>query len=114
MNQTYLVVTAAIAGIVCGIASNHGFLQGQWLNLVLWGFVGAILGLFVNSRNSMLKTGTIFGIFLVLSFLYSGFQGTASVIPSFILLSIVLALLGALCGIVCAYVGFEGRKYLLK
>ncbi len=104
-NERYLFAMSAIVGIICGSMSNYGFLEGRWGNLVLWGLVGVFIGVCARTLRGASITGSLYGFFLVMSFLYVGYQGSAESIPSFILLSVFLSLLGSACGVVCAIVG---------
>ena len=114
LDERFLFVYSALFGIACGIASNHGILQGSWANLVFWGLIGVLLGIFAVNTRAMLIAGSIYGVFLVLTFLYVGYQGTAHSIPAFIGLSVVLAMVGAFCGLACMYIGSLIRKLLIQ
>jgi hypothetical protein len=103
MNRMYAV--AAAVGIVCGFISTRSLLAGTWWNVVFWALIGVSLGLFVHGRRDVRWTGIIYGIFLTLSFLLSGFQGTPDKLPEFFVLIAVLSIVGALCGWLVVFIG---------
>jgi hypothetical protein len=109
LDTKYLYACAAFFGIAAGYVSSHGVLEGSWTNLILWGLIGMILGIFAHDRKSILVTGAMYGFCLLVSFLFGGYQGSADSIRGFVMLSIVLSLIGILCGIVSVYLG---GKYL--
>ena len=103
------VLIASAAGVVCGYVCAHAFSLGWW-NVILWGVVGAVLGLFMKGKNEVMWTGLWFGFFLSLSYLLNGFQGTSDKLPFFILLSLVLSIVGAFGGWLAVFLGSKLRR----
>lgn len=109
--KTYLIpFISAVVGIACGLASQSSLLAGQWLNLVLWGIVGVVLGIFTNERRMIVWAGILYGFSLSVSFLLAGFQGSADKLPGFLLLTLVLSVVGAMGGLVTVFVGSRLRR----
>ncbi len=106
----YQYSIAAVAGAMMGFLSNHSFLSGSWTNLLVWGALGFLLGFLLVSKEKMTLSGLIFGAFLTLSFLYTGYQGGVDKLAAFTALAIVLTIIGALGGYIAVRVGFEIRK----
>jgi uncharacterized membrane protein len=104
MNSRSLFALAAVVGIVCGFLSTHALNIG-WLNLVFWGAAGIALGYFSATKKDTLLVGAIYGFFLSISFLFSGFQGAPDKFAGFALFSLGLSIIGALGGLVSAFVG---------
>ena len=83
MKLTSFDAIAAATGILCGSLNNYGFLQGSWWNLAFWSVVGAVIGFFASDNKDAFRAGICYGIVLVLSFLFSGFKGSADKLPVF-------------------------------
>src|SRR6185369_14592802 len=98
------VISSTLIGIVFGVLSNYSILLGSWLNLIIWGVIGLLIGLFIENKQFVRQSGIFYGLFLVISFLVSGFHGTADKIVGFTLLSVVLGEIGAVCGWVLVFV----------
>ena len=115
INERLLFAYSALFGVACGFLSNHGVLLSSWANLIFWALVGVALGLFTKNPRGSLITGALYGFFLVTSFLYLGYQGNAASIPGFIGLSVVLALVGVGCGVLCTLTGrFFRKKFIVS
>src|SRR6266567_3668187 len=98
MKSYTMAIVAGVVGIACGLASHTFLLEGQWFNLVVWGLVGIALGFFVQARRQIVVVGIVYGVFLSVTFLLSGFQGTAGNLPGFLVLTLLLSVVGALGG----------------
>ena len=102
---------AVVLGIIAGILSTHVLLIG-WGNLIFWGIVGIVIGFFVIGRREVIWTGALFGFFLSISFLLSGFQGASEKLLLFVLLSLALSVVGMGGGIASVFAGnWLRRKY---
>jgi len=100
---------SAFLGIICGFLSTHVFLIG-WENVIFWGIAGVLLGLFVSEKKHILWCGGLYGFFLSISFLFTGFQGTSDKILAFIIFSLALSLVGVAGGITSVFIGNWLRK----
>jgi len=107
MNRQRLIAVAL--GIISGILSTHVVLIG-WGNLIFWALVGIALGLFVTGKREVLWSGALFGFFLSISFLLSGFQGAPDKFFVFILFSLGLSIVGMGGGIISVFIGSWLRK----
>ena len=114
MKPNLLLIISGVVGIACGLVSHTPFLEGQWLNLAVWGIVGIALGLFTIGTRLTIWAGLVYGFCLSVTFLVSGFQGSADKLPAFLLLTLVLSLVGALGGLVTVYVGSRLRRLFHK
>ena len=110
MKLTSYDAIAAALGLLCGALSNYGFLLGSWWNLAFWGIVGVVIGFFAADGKEALRAGVWYGTVLVLSFLFSGFKGSADKLPGFSLLAVVGAIIGAGCGLVLALIGHRLKR----
>ena len=99
--------------MLCGFLSTH-ILDIGWINLVFWGAVGVGLGGFISQKREVLWCGGLFGFFLTISFLFTGFQGTSDKLLVFSILAAGLSLAGILGGIVSVYLGCWLRRRFRK
>ena len=100
---------AVVLGIISGILSTHVLLIG-WGNLIFWGLTGVVLGFFVIGKREVIWSGALFGFFLSVSFLLSGFQGASDKFLVFTLFSLALSIVGMGGGIVSVFLGSWIRK----
>lgn len=100
-----LETIVCLTGIVIGIMSARVLASIQWFNVVLWAFTGIVIGLFSPGRKRAIRSGSLYGLFLTISFLVSGFQGTPDKLPHFLILVLVLSLAGIAGGILCTVIG---------
>ena len=112
MKSNFFLLISAAVGIVCGLASHIGFLSAPLTNLALWGLAGLGLGIFANGRRMILWTGIVYGVSLSFSFLLSGFGGRPEVFLSFILLTLLLSVIGALGGLLTVFIGSRLRTLI--
>jgi uncharacterized membrane protein YeaQ/YmgE (transglycosylase-associated protein family) len=113
MKTVLSVVSSAVIGALFGALSQYSaLLQSSWVNLLFWALIGLLLGLFIEDSRYVKWSGPSYGLFLTLSFLISGFQGNADKIPAFAVLSLVLCIVGALCGWCLVFLGnrIKGRS----
>ena len=110
LKSNAIVIIAAVVGLVCGLASLTSLLAGQWFNLVVWAIVGLVLGLFTAGRRQILWTGIVYGVFLSVTFLLAGFQGSPDNLPGFLVLTLLLSVAGAIGGLVTVLVGSRLRR----
>lgn len=96
------IIIAAILGAILGASGPHYASLG-WYSLVPWGLVALAIG-FWCSKPQSLYAGALYGFCLCFSFMIAGYNGTASLtsrLPFFV----VIALLGAVCGIAVSVTG---------
>jgi len=84
MKPTSSDAIAAAIGLLCGSLSNYEFLQGSWWNLAFWGIVGIVIGFCASDNKEARRAGVWYGTVLVLSFLFSGFKGSADKLLRFL------------------------------
>jgi hypothetical protein len=112
MKSNAILIASPLVGIACGLVSHLSFLEGKWLNLVLWGVVGVVLGLFASGRRQVVWAGVLFGFCMTVVFLISGFQGNPNQLPAFLVLTLVLSVVGVAGGLVSVFVGSRLRGIL--
>ena len=105
MKRKLSLISSALVGIIFGVLSNYSILLGSWMNLVVWAVVGLLIGLFIEERIFIKWSGIFYGFFLAASFLISGFKGSSDKIIGFSILSIVISVIGALCGWFIVFLG---------
>ena len=113
LKSNAIILVAAIVGLACGLASQTSLLAGQWANLIVWGLAGVALGWFTASRRLILWAGIVYGVFLSVTFLLAGFQGSPDRLPAFLGLVLILSVLGAGAGLAAVFVGSRLRRLLL-
>ena len=91
-------------GITSGILSTHVLLIG-WGNVIFWGLMGVTLGYFVIGKREVICNGALFGFFLSISFLFSGFQGASDKFLPFTLFSLALSIVGIGGGTASVFIG---------
>ncbi len=101
-----------VIAIILGYLSARVIFVSSWLSLIPWGIIGLTAGYSCRSKKQSLLTGILYGYFLTLSFLFSGYQASFAIphITRFIIFSLLFSLIGALCGFILAYIGFFIRK----
>ena len=112
MKSNSILFVPALVGIACGLASESSLLAGQWLNLILWGIAGVVLGLFTTGRRMIVWAGIVYGFCLSVTFLISGFQGSADKLPAFLALTLALSVVGAAGGLASVWVGSRLRRII--
>ena len=110
VESTAFYAIAAVVGLVCGILSNHGILRGSWWNLAFWGIAGVIIGFSASDNKESCWAGVWYGTVLVLSFLFSGFNGSADKLFGFSLLALGMAIVGGACGLVLGLTGIHLKR----
>ena len=103
------ILSAGLIGSMTGFLTVR-ILPSSGFDLLLWIFVGILLGLWTLSKEEVIWCGLSFGSFVTMSFLYSGFQGNNTHLISFLILSIILAFVGACGGFVLTFTGNLIRK----
>ena len=114
MKLTTLLIIAAVAGIICGIASDTILVGAQWANLILWALAGIGLGFLAVGRRAVLWTGIVYGVFVTATFLLVGFQGAPDKLPAFLLLTLAISAVGALGGLVTVFAGSILRRVVRR
>ena len=112
MKSNLILIISALVGIACGLASQTSLLAGQWLTLIVWGIAGVVLGLFTPGGRVMVWAGIVYGFCLTVTFLISGFRGSADKLPGFLLLTLALSVVGAASGLVSVSVGSRLRSII--
>jgi hypothetical protein len=105
MKTKLSIITSILLGVIFGALSNYSILRGSWHNIIVWGIVGILIGLFIYNKKYIKQAGLLYGFSLAVTFLISGFKGTSDKLPGFILMVIVFAILSALCGWAAVFVG---------
>ena len=108
MKSRYSLI-AIVIGIICGFLSTHILLIG-WYNLFFWAAVGILIGWFGKEKKTTLWAGAWYGFFMSMSFLLSGFQGSSDKFFSFVIFSLGLSIVGALGGMLTAWIGYSFSK----
>ena len=93
-----------LVGIVLGFLSANIFLIG-WLNLIIWGIVGLVVGFAYRDTRKAKWAGGFYGFFLTISFLLLGFRGASDKLFMFVLFSLGLSIIGIFCGLILAIIG---------
>ncbi len=104
------ILIAALAGLGLGYGSAFTFFTHSWTAIIAWGIAGAIVGAFAADGKQAIWMGGAFGAALAISFLLGVFGGTADKLPSYFVLVLVMLPVGALGGIVSAWVGHAIRR----
>jgi hypothetical protein len=111
MKSKSIFFLAPIIGIICGVLSTQAFSIG-WLNLVFWCVVAIAVGMLCNEREAIMWVGLLYGFFLSVAFLATGFKGSADKILSFVILSFSLSIIGGLCEWLFVYIGYRLRGFI--
>ena len=122
MTQISTRLSFLLLGVFVGIGSyfvssyitKHYFLVG-WFNLIPWIIGGLIVGYFSLSKKDIIVNGALYGYFLFLSYILTGYidksdtTGRGKMLIMFILFSLV----GGIAGIIGAFIGNFLRRKLL-
>ena len=106
------IAVAGIIGLLVGTISAQTFFAGSWTALVFWGIAGLLVGAICADTGESRLSGLVFGFVLTLAFLLVGFKGAQSELTRFLVLSLALSLVGAICGLVLAAIGYFSRARL--
>jgi hypothetical protein len=90
-----------------------GYMGGPVFVLLPWAIIGCLLGLYSPTKKSALCNGAAYGFSIAYSFMLAGYSGTAP-ITTRLAPFMVLGLVGALGGLVLAYVGWAIKNYIIK
>ena len=113
MTRTTHLLLSALFGLVVGFASARGLLLSSWTALVPWFVGGAIAGGVANVRGVAIWSGAAYGVALSISFLVTGFSGVLEQLPSFLILTALLSIVGAAGGVASAWLGYAVRTFFL-
>lgn len=97
-NLQSIVISAVAGGVV-------GYLGGPVFVLLPWAVIGLVIGKFNETKKSAFINGAAYGFTIAYVFMLSGYKGSAS-ITTVLLPFIVLGFIGAICGLILAYIGF--------
>jgi len=97
-------IISILAGIFTGLVTSRYLFVNSARGLILWIIFGILLGLWCLNKKEACRIGALYGFFLLFSFMFGGYQGSASEI-SRILPFAALGLIGAVGGIVLTIVG---------
>ncbi len=109
---TYLAST--LTGVLLGMMSTYSPLWESWYSLIPWSIGGLLVGFVGGGKGRTFWAGCAYGAFLAASFLATGFHGAASMILPFMIFSLVLSVIGAICGAFLAIIGNFVRKYFKR
>jgi len=104
MTNRLYIFTAAIVGLVTGFLTIHSLFAHSWTSMILWIVVGVVLLYFSANRHAAVYAGASFGFFTIAAWLISGFQGASDQLHGFLILTLGLSLLGAVCGMAGAFI----------
>jgi hypothetical protein len=110
MKPTSSDAIAAAIGLLCSSLSNYESLQRSWWNLAFWGIVGIVIGFCASDNKEGRRAGVWYGTVLVLSFLFSGFKGSANKLLGFSLLALVGVIIGGAYGLMLALIGSRLKR----
>jgi hypothetical protein len=106
------LLSSTIIGTVLGVIGSRYLFVGSGLTLIPWGVIGIVLGWWSANRKEALVNGSVYGFLLAFSFMLAGYQGSAPII-SRIPFFAILGLVGAICGLTLAAVGYYAKKKLM-
>ncbi len=94
-------------GILLGILS-HYVITG-WYTLIPWVIVTPLVGFGYREARQAVIGGLLFGYVLFLSYLLMGYGGQTDFLDlvKFLGFSLLFSLVGALCGLAGAYIGYS-------
>jgi len=94
-----------MAAIGLSFLSNY-YIKG-WYNIIPWAIAALLIGYFSGSRRDAIINGAIFGYFLFLFYILLGYGGKtdAGSIMKFIAFNILFSLVGAIAGMIGAFIG---------
>jgi len=96
---------AGILGIFTGLATFY--LVSGWYSVFPWAVAVLVIGYASTNRRDSIINGAIFGYILFLVYILLGYQGktdTGSIIK-FIAFNVLFSLVGAIAGIIGAFMG---------
>ena len=114
MKSRPIFFISALFGIACGLISTHPFALGPILSFGLWGFAGIVIGFLVHGNKEAVWSGSFYGLFLSVSFLFSRFGGTADKILGYSIFVAWLSIFGIFCGGVTVFVGSKLKILFAK
>ncbi|MDR3695834.1 DUF5518 domain-containing protein [Mucilaginibacter sp.] len=94
-----------VAAIGLSFLSNY-FIKG-WYNIIPWAIGALFIGYFSGSRRTVIINGAMFGYVLFLIYILLGYSGktdTGSIIK-FIAFNVLFSLVGAIAGVIGAFIG---------
>lgn len=96
---------AVCLGAGLGVVGARVLFVGSWLTLIPWGVAGGSVGVSSPRAGTASVAGAVYGFALSMAFMTGGYQGSASLVSRLPLFGI-LGLVGAVCGLTSAMVGF--------
>ncbi len=113
-SQRALFVTG-IAIIMAFISAKFLF-NGSIVNTIPWGVLAFATAYFASNRRESLLLGATFGFVVSYAFLWFDNSGTKTVAKVFTLILVVVlpAAFGALCGLTMAWLGWISRRVFHK
>ena len=104
-----------MAGTVLGFLGAHALFLGWW-TLVPWGLAGLVLGYYKTNRHTTnrsltIASGMVYGFVLVFVFMIGQYTGDVSLIRRLPFFGL-LAIFGAVCGLVLTVVGSFAKRGL--
>lgn len=109
--KKYLI--ACLVGAVLGVIGARFLFVNSGLSLIPWAIASLAFGYFATNMRQALGIGATFGFALAYTFMLVGYGGSEPIITRlapFILLGII----GAICGLILAVIGYFIGKKLRK
>lgn len=103
MSNVFYIWLSGLVGILTGFVTIHSPLAHSWTSMIFWVIVGLIILYFSNERRIATYAGADFGFLTIFTWLFSGFQGASNQLPGFLTLTLILSIIGALCGVLGSY-----------
>ena len=101
MKSRAVYYATVLAGVICGMLSTSPLRLRFVPSLLLWGGVGALMGLFAQNRRGAVRLGLVYGVSLLAGFFAAQVEANTKAIhsPVFIALATVLTPIGAVVSV---------------
>ena len=108
------IVVAGLVGLLLGYLSANVLFVGQWISLVVWGLGALAVGAMAQTRRGALQAAALYGVLLVVAFLFTGYRGETALFANvgFLVLTAVIAVVAAVASAVAAWIAFTLRQRL--
>ncbi len=104
------IFRSIVVGILVGLISTYPIELGIVPSIVLWGMAGIVLGLFIEGKKDIIRSGILYGVFLSIFFLFSRFGGSADKILPYTLFVAGMSAVGAVGGLITVFIGSRLRQ----
>jgi hypothetical protein len=114
MNYKLKHIIIIAGAILLGVFSNF-YIVG-WYNIIPWIIAALIIGYLSKGRKDTMINGALFGYFLFVAYILSGYNGKTDTVSilKFILFCLAFSLLGAAAGLVGTFIGNFIRSKIIK